>query len=78
MPAPARNLLSRLPHRGRSEFGPSSGSEGVWGERGAEERRSAVLTLLRTGEFRQEDALVAGFMRSSVVFEHEHPLRFAK
>jgi len=31
----ARNLLSRPPHRGRSEWGSVPGSEGVWGERGA-------------------------------------------
>jgi hypothetical protein len=31
----ARNLLSRPPHRGRSELGQASGSEEVWGERGA-------------------------------------------
>ena len=30
----ARNLLSRPPHRKRSERGRASGSEGVWGERG--------------------------------------------
>jgi hypothetical protein len=31
----ARKLLSRPPHRKRSERGRASGSEGVWGERGA-------------------------------------------
>ena len=30
----ARNLLSRQPHRGRSERGSASGSEGVWGSEG--------------------------------------------
>jgi len=37
MPDGCRNLLSRPPHRKRSERGRASGSEGVWGERGAEE-----------------------------------------
>ena len=36
------------------------------------------MTLLRTGNFRQKDAVVEGFMRSSVVRENDHPLRFAK
>ena len=34
----ARNLLSRPPHRKRSERGSVPGSEGVWGERGVEKQ----------------------------------------
>ena len=33
----ARNLLSRPPHRKRSERGAASGSEGVWGSEGRKE-----------------------------------------
>ena len=36
------------------------------------------MTLLRTGDFRLEDAVAEGFMRSSVVRENGHPLRFAE
>ena len=36
------------------------------------------MTLLRTGDFRQEDAVAARFMRSSVVRENDHPLPIAK
>ena len=50
----------------------------VWGERGAEKDRRALLTLLRTGDFRQKDAVAARFMRSSVFRENDHSLRFAK
>ena len=74
----ARNLLSRPPHRKRSEPGRASGNEGVWGERGAEEGRSAVVTLLRTGDFVGQDVVAAEFMRSGVVREHGDPLRCAQ
>ena len=33
--------------------------------------------MLRTGDFVGHDVVAAGFMRSSVVREHGHPLRFA-
>ncbi len=36
------------------------------------------MTLLRTGNFRQEDAVAESFMRSSVVRENDHPFRFAQ
>ena len=74
----ARKLLSRPPHRKRSDRGRASGSEGVWGERGAEEGRDALVTLLRTGDFPRLDAVAVNFMRSSVVCENGRPLRFAK
>ena len=73
-----RNLLFRPPHRRRSERGSASESEGVWGERGAKRARSALATLLRTGDFVRQNVVAAGFMRSSVVREHGRPLRFAK
>ena len=40
--------------------------------------RSTLVTLLRTGDFRQEDAIAARFMRSNVVRENDGPLHFAK
>jgi hypothetical protein len=36
------------------------------------------VTLLRTGDFRQEDAIAESFMRSSVICEYEDPIRCAK
>ena len=36
------------------------------------------LTLLLTGDFGRQDAVAESFMRSSVVFEHNRPLRFSK
>jgi len=72
----ARKLLLRPPHRGRPEFGPASGSEGVWGlrpglrppkgaegERGAEKERRALLKLIRAGDFGGEDVVAESFMR---------------
>ena len=46
----------------------------VFGQRGD----VRLLTRLRPVDFRQEDAVVAGFIRPSVVRENNHPLRFAK
>lgn len=48
------------------------------GEREAEEGRSAPLTPPRAANFRQEDAVAARFMRTSVVRANDSPLRFAK
>jgi hypothetical protein len=48
----------------------------------ADQRRGArgygVLTLLRTGDCRGQDVVAESFMRSSVVFENDDPLRLAK
>ena len=51
----AGDLLSRPPHWKCSDWGPASGSEGVWGERGAEEgcpvqdtRHSGLRPLTRS------------------------------
>jgi len=38
----------------------------------------ALVTLLRTGDFRQQDAVPESFMRSSVVRENDDPIRFFK
>ena len=53
----------RPPHLGRPERGSASGSEGVWGERGAEKERRALLTLLRAGGFGEGDVVEESFMR---------------
>jgi hypothetical protein len=48
----------------------------------ADQRRGArgygVLTLLRTVYCRGQDVVAESFMRSSVVFENDDPLRLAK
>ena len=53
---------------------------GKWsrGSEGRKKERQTLLTLLRAGDFRQHDAVAAGFMGSSVDCENDDPLRFAK